>query len=155
MTRLRPPDVVAGVAGAAMIIVLFLPWYGLEGRGVVTYGPGSGTATAWEAFSVTDILLALLALLAIALPVVTAAASGPAKPVAFGVLGSVGSILAVLLILYRLLNQPGPNDVVVLRYGAWLGLLAALLMLGGCWAAMRDERTPGATPPNVPRRPAP
>ena len=42
-----------------------------------------------------------------------------------------------------------------IRYGAWIGLAAAVVMLAGCWGAMRDERTPGAAPPNVPRRPAP
>jgi hypothetical protein len=151
VSRLRPADVVAGVGGLALLITLFLPWYALDVAGFGLHV----AATAWQAFSVSDILLALLALLAIALPVVTAGASGPAKPVAFGVLSSVGSILALLLVLYHLLNQPGPNDVVGLRYGAWLGLAAAVVMLAGCWGAMRDERTPGATPPNVPRRPAP
>jgi hypothetical protein len=166
MSKLRPADIVAGVGGLALLITLFLSWYGLEVPQIRTIGAdgmisvlhtfaGDVTATAWQAFSVTDVVLALAALVAIALPVVTALASGPAKPVAFTVLGSVGSILAVLLILYRLLNQPGPNDIVGLRYGAWLGLAAALVMLAGCWGALRDDRTPGVEPPSVPRRPPP
>ena len=151
MSKLRSADIVGGAGGLALLITLFLPWYTLDVAGFGLHV----TATAWQAFSVSDILLALFALPAIALPVVTATAAGPAKPVAFTVLGSVGSILALLLVLYHLLNQPGPNDVVGLRYGAWLGLLAALVMLGGCWGAMRDERTPGAAPPTIPRRPVP
>jgi hypothetical protein len=164
MSRLRPADVVAGVGGLALLVALFLPWYGFEAPEVRTEGAkgtltvlnvvaGATRPTAWQAFSVVDILLALTALLAIALPVVTAGASGPAKPVAFAVLSSVGSILAVLLVLWRLVDAPG--DHLELRYGAWIGLGAAVVMLAGCWAAMRDDRTPGATPPNVPRRPAP
>jgi len=164
MSRLRPADVVGGVGGLALLVTLFLPWYELDVgqvdvrddlRTVHALFAGDFTMTAWRAFSVSDVLLALLALLAIALPVVTAVASGPAKPVAFAVLSSVGSSLALLLVLYHVLNQPGPNQFVDLRYGAWLGLLASMLTLGGCWGAMRDERTPGAAPPNVPRRPAP
>ena len=151
MSKLRSADVVGGVGGLGLLITLFLPWYELEVRG---FGLDV-TATAWQAFSLTDVLLTIAALVAIALPVVTAVASGPAKPVAFTVLSSVGSSLAVLLILYRLLNQPGPNDIVGVRYGAWLGLVAALVMLAGCWGAMRDDRTPGAEEPSIPRRPAP
>ena len=139
MSKLRPADIVAGVGGLALLIALFLPWY--------------DDLSAWQAFSVVDILLALAALLAVALPDVTALASGPAKPVAFAVLSSVGSILALLLVLWRLVDAPA--DHLGLRYGAWIGLAAALTMLGGCWGAMRDERTPGATPPSIPRRPAP
>jgi hypothetical protein len=152
MSRLRPADIVAGVGGLALLIALFLPWYGLA----PLFGANDRAlpdATAWQALTVVDILLALIALLAIALPVVTAVASGPAKPVAFAVLSSVGSILAVLLVLWRLLDAPA--DHLELRYGAWIGLVAAVVMLAGCWGAMRDERTPGAAPPNVPRRPAP
>jgi hypothetical protein len=139
MNRLRPADIVAGAGGLALLLALFLPWY--------------EDLTAWQAFSVVDVLLALAALLAIALPVVTAVASGPAKPVAFAVLSSVGSILALLLVLWRLIDAPA--DGFGLRYGAWIGLAAALVMLGGCWGAMRDERTPGVAVPDVPRRPAP
>jgi hypothetical protein len=28
-------------------------------------------------------------------------------------------------------------------------------MLAASWAALHDERTPGAVPPDIPRRPAP
>jgi hypothetical protein len=154
MSRLRPADWLAGAAGALLLATLFLPWYDAVGVGTVSYGPGSSAgATAWRAFSVIDVLLALLALLAIALPVVTAVANGPAKPVALAVLSSLGSILAVLLVLFRLIDSP--VDGLKPDWGAWLGLLAALLMLAGCWGAMRDERTPGAVAPDVPRRPAP
>jgi len=161
MSRLRAADIVAGVGGLALLVTLFLPWYGFEAPAARTEGAltvlnlvsGDPTPSAWQAFSVVDILLALTALLAIALPVVTAVTSGPAKPVAFAVLSSVGSILALLLVLWRLIDAPG--DGLELRYGAWLGLAAAVVMLGGCWGAMRDERTPGQAPPNLPRRPAP
>ena len=156
MTKLRPADLGAGAAGVALLIVLFLPWYGgVAGTGVVSYGPGIARplATGWKAFSVVDILLALAAAVAIALVVVTATASGPAKPVAFTVIATVTSAIAVLLVLWRLLDPP---DVALSRrYGVWVALAVTLLMLAASWAALHDERTPGAVPPDIPRRPAP
>ena len=58
--------------------------------------------------------------------------------------------LGVLLVGFRLLDNPGP-----LRAGAWLALAGALLAWVGSWLSMRDESTPGAAPPDLPRRPAP
>ena len=125
MSRPRPADWLAGAAGVFLLVTLFLPWYtvhlttparGREGFTLFIAGIRPNP-TAWQAFSVIDVLLALLALLAIAVPVVAATARGPAKPVAVAVLSSVGSSLAVLLVAYRLLNQPGRNDLVTVRYG--------------------------------------
>jgi Ca2+/H+ antiporter len=151
MRRLRPADVAAGAAGVALLVVLFLPWYGAT----TLFGANdrAAQASAWQAFSVVDILLALAAVLAIALVVVTATARGPAKPVAFTVIATVASAIAVPLALWRALDPP--QDFYASRYGAWLGLAATVLMFVASFAAMRDDRTPGAVPPDVPRRPAP
>jgi hypothetical protein len=71
------------------------------------------------------------------------------------VVASCASFLAVLLVLFRLLNQPGSNDLVAVKYGAWIGLAGAVLAFVGSWLAMADEHTPGAVPPQLPVRPAP
>jgi hypothetical protein len=56
-----------------------------------------------------------------------------------------------------LVFQPGPNEFVGVRYGAWLGLLAALTLAVGGWWATKDDRTDAPesayTPPEP--RPAP
>jgi hypothetical protein len=156
MRRLRPADLGAGAAGVALLVVLFLPWYGgVVGTGVVSYGPGvsSRLATGWQAFGVVDILLALAAVAAIAIVAVSATARGPAIPVASTVIATVASAIAVLLALWRLLDIP--DFVLTRHYGVWLGVAAALLMFVASWAALHDERTPGAVPPDIPRRPAP
>ena len=49
--------------------------------------------------------------------------------------------------LLQLFDDPG--------LGVWLGLAGALLAWVGSWMSLRDESTPGAAPPDVPRRPAP
>jgi hypothetical protein len=168
MGRLRPADLLAGAAGVALLVVEFLPWYGVRGvpstvpqgsNGSTLYAPllstftGGGEPTAWQAFTLVDILLALCALVAVALVVVTATARGPAKPVAFAVLTTLAGLLATLLALFRLLVPP--KGFYELRYGVWLGFAAALLILVGGFLAMKDDRTPGAAPPDLPRRPVP
>jgi hypothetical protein len=139
MRRLRPFDLVAGLGGIVLLVSLFLSWY-LEVSG-------------WRAFTVIDVVLAVAALLAIAVPVVVAAVSGPAKPVAITVIATVATTLAVLLVLLRLIDDPGPHSDP--RIGAWIGLAGALIAFAGSFGALKDESTPGAVPPDVPRRAAP
>jgi hypothetical protein len=67
-------------------------------------------------------------------------------------------------VLYRLLNQPGPNEFVEAELGVFLGLLCALAIAAGGWRSMRDESWEGAPvptevrptpPPEGPKDPAP
>jgi uncharacterized membrane protein len=156
MSRLRPADVLASAAGVALLVVEFLPWYQVRGVPAVagtTANVPFRRLSAWEAFSVIDILLALCALVAIGLVIVTATARGPAKPVAFTVLTTLAGLLAALLALFRTVAPP--HGYLERCYGVWLGLAAALLVLVGGFLAMKDDRTPGAVPPDVPRRPTP
>jgi hypothetical protein len=96
---------------------------------------------------VTGVLLILLGLLALAVPVTTLATRGPAKSVAAAVLASALGWIAVVLALIRVLGDPGAGD--------WVALAGALLAWVGSWLSLRDDSTPGAVAPDVPRRPAP
>ena len=152
---MRKAEPIAGLGGVLLLVALFLPWY--DSVVIVTRGSAGGTTrtsladvSAWGAFAVIDVLLALLAALAIAVPVVSVAARGPAKPIGIAVVASALGWLGVLLVGFRLLDNPGP-----LRAGAWLALAGALIAWIGSWLSMRDESTPGAVPPELPRRPAP
>jgi hypothetical protein len=135
MGRLRAPELIAGAGGVALLVALSTDWY-------------SG-ATAWQAFSVLDVVLALLALAPLALVALQATRQSPSLPVAFSVLTTVAGALATLLILYRILNQPGPNDLVEVEPGAWLGLAAAAAMAAGGWRSVRVEAIPGAVTPAI------
>jgi len=70
---------------------------------------------------------------------------------------TAGTLACAVLVLRTLLFQPGPNEFIGTRYGAWLGLLAALVLAIGGWWAIKDERTEAPesayTPPEP--RPAP
>ena len=104
----------------------------------------------------------MLALAAVGCAAWLAIANATGGPVAQSVAASIltataGTLAFVLLVLRVLVFQPGPNDLIVVRYGAWLGLLAALVLALGGWWATKDERTDAPesafTPPEP--RPAP
>jgi hypothetical protein len=142
MRRLRDGEWIAGAGGVALLAAMFLHWY----------GAGPFEVTAWQAFDVLDVLLALVPL---GLVVTQATRSSPSIPVAFSVFTMLAGGLAALLILYRIGNQPGPNDLVEVQAGAWLGFVAAGLIAAGGWRSMRVEPIPGARLPRVEDLPAP
>jgi hypothetical protein len=141
ISRLRDGEWIAGVGGVGLLVSLLLDWY-------------SG-ASAWQAFSVLDVVLALLALVPLALVVLQATRESPSLPVAFSVLTTLAGALATLLILYRILNQPGPNDRVEVELGAWIGLAAAAIAAVGGWRSLREEEIPGIPLPPVEELPVP
>jgi carbon starvation protein CstA len=149
MRRVRAGDIVAGAAGVLLLASMFLEWYSVGSR--------EDGLSAWAAFSFVDLLLALVALLAIALAASQVLGRGPTLPVALGVITTTLALAAALLALYRILNQPGPNDAIGVSVGVWVGLAAAIGVFLGAWLSLSDERPrPADPPPPEPqRRPTP
>jgi hypothetical protein len=149
MRRVRIGDIAAGVAGAVLLLATFLGWYSVRGR--------EDDLSAWAAFSVVDVLLALVALLGIALALSSVLGRGPSLPVALAVVTTTLALAGSLLLLYRILNQPGPNEAIGVAAGAWVGLLACVGVFLGAWRSLSDERPrPVDPPPPEPeRRPTP
>ena len=145
--RLRSGEALAAAGGLALVVVMFLGWY----------TEGDRALSAWEAFSVADVLLLLAALLPLALAVATVTQRTPAVPVGLGVLTLATALIVGLVLLYRILNEPGPDDLVEVRIGAWLGLLCLALVAAGAWIAVEDERPRPGDPVvvDVERRAAP
>ncbi len=149
LSRLRRGDLIAGLGGVALLIVMFLDWYGAGGNATfqgqdikISLG-----FNAWEAFSITDLILALTAVAGIGLAVITATRRSPALPVAASVITATLGALATLLVFYRILNQPGPNEFFDVKLGAFLGFLSVLAIAAGGYLAMRDEQWEGAPMP--------
>ena len=115
-----------GACGLLLLVALFLPWY------------SEPSSTAWEAFTVLDVILALLALEAISVPIVTAAHRVPALPLAVESLTALFGLLALVLVLIRVLNLPGDADG--RDIGLWLALAATFGITAGALVGMRDER---------------
>jgi hypothetical protein len=166
LSRLRSGELIAAAGGVALLVVMFLDWYAAGGTTEVG-GQDleiSVGFSAWQAFDITDILLALAALLAIATAVIAATRRSPALPVAGSVITTAVGALAALLVLYRILNQPGPNEFIEVKWPAFLGFLSVLAITAGGWRGMRDEQWPDAPmpvdvhpapPADGPREPAP
>jgi len=158
LARLRAGELLAGAAGLLLLISLSLEWFSTAQEAAVDEAETVElTATAWSQFAVTDLLFAVVGLLGIGVAVLAVVRRTPALPVATAVIATAAGILATLLWLYRvLLNQPGPNELVELEIGAWIGLLAILGVGGGGWLTLADERTSASAPPtDVEVRPAP
>jgi len=137
--RPGPGELLAGASGLLLLLAMFLPWFGLNGRarvpGVGVIEIGAGNLNAWEAFAAIDVVLAAAAALAIAFAV-TAAFTQPPPPLALAVIGVAG--LAALLIVFRLIDPPdihveASNTAyeTARRLGAFFGLLCMAGMTCG------------------------
>jgi hypothetical protein len=139
LRRLHAGEWIMGAGGLALLIALFLPWY--------------GDASGWEAFTVVDVILALIALAAISVAVVTAGHRVAAVPLAIESLTTLLAMFGLLLVVIRVLNLP--DDLHGREWGLWVALAAALGIAGGGLIALRDERLEGAKEPEIERLPAP
>ena len=145
LTKVRAGDVLAGVGGLALLVVMFFPWYEfLEGvyQGTRDIPIGDTRQSAWEAFSALDVALVLLALLGIAVLATTAFERTTAFPVAAVTLTAFIGTLTSVWMLIRLLNPPGPNFAADRLWGAWVGTLLVLAITAGAWWSMRDSVRP-------------
>jgi hypothetical protein len=148
--RARLPErLEAGGAIALLVFLFFLHWYGGSITGLLSDSHISGgtiEATGWEAFTSSrwiwlgTIVFALGGALAGA---VAYRLEGPVQigAVVFG-LGALSSVL----IVYRIVYHPGANAsghgihiAYGIKFGIWLGLLAALAIALGGYMQMRAE----------------
>jgi hypothetical protein len=145
LARLRFGDWVMAAGGVAVLVVMFLDWF----------ERGGASGNAWESFAVNDAILALAALLALCAFVLTVVHPTAAVPLALSSLATLIAILALVLVALRLVFPPdlgGPEALDTTRAtGAWLGLVATTLLVGGCLASIRDERLPRPKRPVEPR----
>lgn len=174
MSRLRGGELLALGGGVLLLVALFLPWFRLELRVSVGVGGGGGgvdeidvslpdvagpSASGWNSLGWLVLAFAAAAITAAAwLAIANVARRRVSQIVAANVVGAViGAVALVVLSLRALVFQPGPNDLVDLRYGAWLGLAGALALTIGAWWALADERTgaPESAYEPPPARPAP
>ena len=80
-------------------------------------------ATAWQAFSVTDIVLAAAAVVALSVAVCVLFRISVSYPVAGSSVATGFGFVSVVLIVIRMIDPPGAGDP-SLEFGAWLGLVS-------------------------------
>jgi len=154
-TRLRRGEWLAGAGGLLLLVSLFLfKWYGVS----VALGNGWSlglSANGWHAHSILRWLMLLTIVAAVALWALTATQPTDAIPLSAAVVATVIAGVTTLCLAWRVIvDEPGPNDVVGVKLGAWIGLAAAALVVVGAWLSMRDEDRRGPLP-EVPARPLP
>ncbi|MGI8585632.1 MAG: hypothetical protein ACR2KY_04430 [Thermoleophilaceae bacterium] len=142
--RLTPPrlgEILAGAAGAVLLVSLFLPWF--RATAVAACPPGSGCPgggnvdeIAFEAFAVLDLLLAALALAGIGLVIAQVAAHAPAIPVAWASLTVLLGIVTTIWVLVSVISPPGQTFEPLF---ALIGLAASAGVTIGALLSMRDE----------------
>ena len=114
MRRIDIGPLIVAVGSLVLLVSLFLDWYGDQ--------------TAWQAFEVTDVLLAALAALALA------AAVGLVAPELSYVdrRWLPGAVFAIaVLVIAQILSPPPSVGEADPQPGAWIGFAAALVMLAG------------------------
>jgi hypothetical protein len=145
--RLRRGELIAGLSALALLIIMFLPWFGIGGvaeealEQAQDFGFAADvetSANAWESFDFIDIVLLVTVIVAGALAVSAMMAQSVALPVAVSALTAGLGILSTLLVLYRLLDTPFDASR---KFGVFLGLIAAAGIAYGGWLAMQEEGT--------------
>ncbi|MGA2470004.1 MAG: hypothetical protein ABSG64_04865 [Solirubrobacteraceae bacterium] len=128
LRRIRPPEILALLAGVLLAVALFLPWYDFPG----------GREDAWHALTVAEVPAALAALVALALVAVTPVARSSAQPVALAIWTTALGLVSVVVVTVRVVALPGM--ALGRCYGLWLALAGAIGVLVAGWLSLRDER---------------
>jgi hypothetical protein len=141
VARLRRGELIAGVSGVALFIIMFLSWFGAPENAATEFAEAAGvdtTANAWQSFDLIDLILLLTVIVSVGLAVATAAARTVALPVAASAITAGLGILATILVLYRLIDPPEDAGR---EFGVWLGLIASAGVALGGWLSMQEEGT--------------
>ena len=137
LTRLRVGESMVLLGAVGVVVSLTLPWY--EGS--------EGKLDAWSTFGFGVVLLMLAAAMGFVLVLATLTERSTALPVSAAVWSTLFGALAVVAAIVRVLERP--HNAFSLCAGAWVALAGSVLIAGGSWQSIRDERT-GLYPPAAP-----
>lgn len=122
--KLTPGALVVLVGALMLVVSLFLDWYGLRGDAGIS---------AWSSFELVDLLLA-----AGAIGAAVASVLAGVLPTFGGRSRELGAaflvplvIVMVVLVVTSLISKPPAARGAGIEIGAWLALVAVLLMAGG------------------------
>jgi len=166
LRRLRAADWAAGLFGAALVGLLWAPWFSVPasfvhfnrsvGAGPVTKFVGAVHLNAWQAMAVNDVILCVAGLLGLWLTIATAFYATGAVPIAAAAFAIFGGVLASVLGLVRLAFPPdlfvGPTHREI---GAYLGTAAAIGITVSAAVSMRGERKTASAQIPITELPAP
>ena len=122
---------------------------------------GAVPLDAWTIYRGLDVTLAALAIATAML--VALSAAGREYALGFRAEGGivVAGVAVALLVGWRIVDQPGPSEVLQLRSGIWVALCAGVAMAAGGRIAFKAPRPPAPTfselqgLPPLPSKPSP
>src|SRR5260221_2398866 len=148
--KLSTGEKISAVSAVLLFVFMFFDWFGVKVSGVPGFSgdiTGSG-GSAWDALDVIPIFLMLAIVVAIGVAVIRLTDADLEPPISLNAIVAALGGLAVLLILYRIISPPnfgsfgGVTVDATLKFGIFLGLIAAAGIAYGGYSAMREE---GAT----------
>ncbi|MBA2506324.1 MAG: hypothetical protein H0V29_10330 [Thermoleophilaceae bacterium] len=138
LTRLARGEMLAAVAVPVLFVMVYFPWFGVEGTGLTVDAWGSG-GTLGLVLVVAMGSTAILFLLRV---------TGTYFDFPFEWLVAGAGALAFLFVAYRLASPPDlalaeqAGVVITREAGAWLGLVCCAAIGGGGFWATREETRP-------------
>jgi hypothetical protein len=148
LDKLSTGEKVSAVSAILLFVFMFFDWFGVKVTGVPGFSgdvTGSGGGSAWDALDVIPIFLMLAIVVALGVAAIRLTDADLEPPVSLNTIVAVVGGLAVLLILYRIVFPPefgsfgGVTVDATLKFGIFLGLIAAAGIAYGGWSAMREE----------------
>jgi hypothetical protein len=130
---LRSGELVGAIGGLGLLVAGFLPWY----------SAGGVDATAWQAFSATDLILAAAAVVGMSVAACVLLRISVSYPVAGSSVATGLGAVTVVLIVIRMIDPPGAGDPSV-EIGAWVGLVSAIAVTAGGYLGMQPMSAPRA-----------
>jgi hypothetical protein len=152
ISRIRPGDWLA--LGGSILLFLslfFLDWYGISDT-TVTGAFGSvtvsGSANGWDAHEVLRWFMLATIVFALVLFVMRGLGRDPGWSVApSAVLAALAAVTTLLVAFRVLIDEPGPNELIGVEAGAYLGVLFLIAITAGAYLNMGDEATAAADQP--------
>lgn len=150
--RVHAGHVVAGLGALLTIAALWMPWYvlsspeplGAFARGMLRALGQAMTLDAWTVFGGTDALLAGAGALVVVAALAAASDRVDAEAAARGI--AVVGTAAFALVVMKLVDQPGPDALLEVRYGAWTAAAGSAMMVVGGLAALSPARRSAPRP---------
>ena len=156
-TRLGFGEWLLGGSSALLLIDMFVvTWFAYTGRyhAIATMLGQRVSATGWQTFDVIGPLALVVCVAGMAAAWFTASRQSPAVPtVIVTLLAPLSFVLALLVAIRVLLDRPsvhlaqaGGANVIVVRPGAFVGLVLSIGVVGGCFLVLRRDGSAAPRP---------
>jgi hypothetical protein len=139
--RLSQGQIIAAVGAAALLVAMFLPWVGVSGPSIPAGIPvpsGVSTSSTENIWKVSTLDIYLLITVIVAFVPALLAITDAAEEFSFVSAATflLGVVAVILVVAFLTVDFPDGADR---KYGAFIGLAAAIVVAVGGFRAMQEE----------------